>query len=211
MSGELPKVNDTQGMLRKLVQDKLKSAHPETVGELSRLVSSNAAYDESKFISTIKNMKADGSIDLREPALEIDSIWDYVLPSPVSAWFWATLIVVSLAAAVIVLAPTGYVFVGLRWLLGLVFSLYLPGFALLRLLYPKGSELDPIERFVLSVGVSLAVVPLVGLALYYSSLGLDLLAITSFLAIFTLLAAIGAAVRGYMTLRKESTDRGSGQ
>jgi hypothetical protein len=207
----LPEANESPDLFRKLVEDKLKSAHPETIEELSRLISSYPDYDEAEFISTIREMKAHGSINLLEPALEIDSIWDYILPSPASAWFWVTLVVVLLAASVIVQAPTGYPFVGLRWLLGLVFSLYLPGFALLRLLYPKGSELDPIERFVLSVGVSLAVVPLAGLVLYYSSLGLDLFAITSFLALFTLLAAIGAAVRGYMTLRKESTDRGSGQ
>jgi uncharacterized membrane protein len=88
-----------------------------------------------------------------------------------------------------------------RWVLGSVFVLFLPGYSLLQLLFPKGSELDSLERFALDIGISLAVVPLIGLMLNFTPWGIRLVPIMISLAGFTIVMSIGAALRKYWAVR----------
>ncbi len=53
----------------------------------------------------------------------------------------------------------------LRIILGLPFILFFPGYTLITALFPKKSDLGAIERVALSFGLSIAVVPLIGLIL----------------------------------------------
>jgi uncharacterized membrane protein len=89
-----------------------------------------------------------------------------------------------------------------RWVLGSVFVLYLPGFSLIQLLFPKGKEIDALERFALSIGLSLAVVPLIGLVLNFTPWGIRFAPITTSLGAFTTVALIAAAMRKYLEIRK---------
>jgi len=73
----------------------------------------------------------------------------------------------------------------LRNLLGLPLVLFLPGYALIAALFPAKSDLDGIERTALSFGLSIAVVPLIGLGLNYTPWGIRLLPILISLSIFT--------------------------
>jgi uncharacterized membrane protein len=82
--------------------------------------------------------------------------------------------------------------------LGLVFVLFLPGYTLVAALYPRKDDLDPAERLALSLGLSIAVVPLVGLGLNYSPWGVHLDPILAFLTLFVVLAASVAAYRRLM-------------
>src|SRR3972149_42796 len=61
-----------------------------------------------------------------------------------------------------------------RIILGLPFVLFFPGYALMAALFPRKDDIDPIERVALSLGLSIAVVPLIGLALNYSPWGIRL-------------------------------------
>lgn len=60
----------------------------------------------------------------------------------------------------------------LRNIIGLPFVLFLPGYALIAALFPAKSDLDGIERTALSFGMSIAVVPLIGLGLNYTPWGI---------------------------------------
>jgi len=79
--------------------------------------------------------------------------------------------------------------------LGLVFVLFLPGYVLVAALYPRKDDLDLVERLALSLGLSIAVVPLIGLALNYSPWGIRLDPILAFLTLFIVLAASVAMYR----------------
>lgn len=73
-----------------------------------------------------------------------------------------------------------------RNILGLPLVLFLPGYALIAALFPAKSDLDGIERTALSFGLSIAVVPLIGLGLNYTPWGIRLLPILISLSVFTL-------------------------
>ena len=82
-----------------------------------------------------------------------------------------------------------------RVLLGLLLVLFLPGYSLIAALFPKRDDLDGIERIALSFGLSIAVVPLLGLALNYTPFGIRLVPILIVLSMFTISLAVVACVR----------------
>jgi uncharacterized membrane protein len=62
----------------------------------------------------------------------------------------------------------------LRIIFGLPFLLFLPGYALVSALWAKNTELDMLERTALSLGLSIALVALVGFGLNFTPLGITL-------------------------------------
>jgi len=83
----------------------------------------------------------------------------------------------------------------IRTALGLPMVLFLPGYALIAALFPKKDDLDGIERVALSFGLSIAVVPLIGLGLNYTPWGIRLLPILISLSFFTIAMCLVAVLR----------------
>jgi uncharacterized membrane protein len=83
----------------------------------------------------------------------------------------------------------------MRTILGLPMVLFLPGYALIAALFPKKDDLDGIERVALSFGLSIAVVPLIGLGLNYTPWGIRLLPILVSLSFFTIAMCVVAVYR----------------
>ncbi len=74
----------------------------------------------------------------------------------------------------------------LRIALGLIFILFLPGYALIAALFPSGESIDWIERLALSFGLSIAVTPLIGLMLNYTPWGIRLEPVVASITVFIL-------------------------
>jgi uncharacterized membrane protein len=79
--------------------------------------------------------------------------------------------------------------------LGLVMVLFLPGYALIAALFPRKDDLDGIERVALSFGLSIAVVPLMGLGLNYTPWGIRLVPVVISLCLFTVMMSVAAHLR----------------
>lgn len=77
----------------------------------------------------------------------------------------------------------------LRIIFGLCLILFFPGYTLLSALFPRKGDLSGIERVALSFGLSIAIVPLVGLILNYTPWGIRLYPILIAITIFILAAA----------------------
>ncbi|KKH49594.1 hypothetical protein EO95_14950 [Methanosarcina sp. 1.H.T.1A.1] len=83
----------------------------------------------------------------------------------------------------------------IRIVLGLPLVLFLPGYALVALLFPTKTGLEGIERAALSVGMSVAIVPLIGLVLNNTSFGIKEVPLLASLSVFIILACAAAYVR----------------
>ena len=82
----------------------------------------------------------------------------------------------------------------MRLALTLLLALFLPEYSLIAALFPRKGDLDGIDRIALSFGLSIAVVPLLGLALNYTPFGIRLVSIPIVLSIFTVSLAVVAYV-----------------
>ncbi|MCJ7511164.1 MAG: DUF1616 domain-containing protein [Dehalococcoidia bacterium] len=145
----------------------------------------------------------------RRSGLERDWSWSLEPPKPGRArwqrWPWVVGAIADIAAAVgLTLATTLVVLLApfvepARIGLSLAFVLFLPGYVLLAALYPRKDDLDPVERLALSLGLSIAVVPLIGLGLNYSPWGIRLNPMLAFVTLFIILTA-GVAICRRLTL-----------
>ncbi len=82
-----------------------------------------------------------------------------------------------------------------RTVLGLSLVFFLSGYSLISMLFPRRNELEWIERFILSFGLSIVIVPLFGLILNYTPYGIRLEPILIVLSIFTIFCSLVAWMR----------------
>jgi hypothetical protein len=113
-----------------------------------------------------------------------------------SLWFWSmtALIMLTIPMVLYVVDPP---LLYLRYVLGSLFVLYMPGSMLIEALYPKSQDLESLTRLSLSIGLSLAVIPLIALFLNYTPWGIGLTPITISLAAFTEAMVVTALIRKY--------------
>lgn len=105
-------------------------------------------------------------------------------------------IVITLLTAFVISIPIPFsIILPLRIVLGLLFILLLPGYALIAALFPKKGDLDGIERVALSLGFSIVVATLIGLLLNYTPRGIRLNSVLISLSFFIISLSVAAAFR----------------
>ncbi|WP_461866747.1 DUF1616 domain-containing protein [Thermococcus sp.] len=98
-------------------------------------------------------------------------------------WDLITIIFLSIILDLVIFyAPESLI----RKVLGLGFVLFFPGYVFITALFPNRRELDNLERLALSFGLSIAIVPLIGLALNYTPWGIRLMPILVSLTVFNI-------------------------
>jgi len=85
--------------------------------------------------------------------------------------------------------------VGVGNLAAIFLVLFTPGYALVAALFPSGKEIDWVERVALSVGLSIAVVPLLGLVLNFTPFGIRFPSVVATVVAFTCLLGLVAYFR----------------
>lgn len=79
--------------------------------------------------------------------------------------------------------------------LGLIFALFSPGYTLVAAIFARRDDLDIVQRLALSFGLSIVVVPLVGVVLNYTPWGIGLYPVLVSLLVFIIVAAAVAWYR----------------
>lgn len=92
-----------------------------------------------------------------------------------------------------VIPPLNYT--PLNTILGLIFILFLHGYSLTACLFTKKDDLDVIERFALSFGLSILIAPLITFILNFTPLGIHLIPILLSLSSFTIIFSLIAYIR----------------
>ena len=82
----------------------------------------------------------------------------------------------------------------IRTILGIPMVLFIPGYVLIAALFPKKKDLDSMERIALSFGMSITMVPLIGLLLNYT-FGIRLIPLIITLCIYILALTITTIYR----------------
>lgn len=175
----------------------------EKLLQLIVFVKEKMPIPEKEISEAILNLQARGKIKLEnQPPPTPPKLTTY-LKTEQALWYWATIATATITAVIVFtvpenLNPLSYV----RIVLGTIFILWLPGYTFIRALFPQhepaktnAKNLDTIERVSLSLGMSLALVPIVGLLLNYTPWGIRLTPIVLSLLALTIVFATTAAVR----------------
>jgi len=183
-------------ILIKLVEEK----KPTSVRQLVNLTKSETILvPEQKIIQHILQLQSQGKLKLKEPLIETPPRLSTYLKTTEATWYWITIILATTTAlTVFTIQENSYPLIYIRNILGAIFVLFLPGYSLIKLLFPK-KEIDNIERTVLSIGMSLALVPITGLILNYTPWGIKTTPITLSLLTLTILFATAAIIRKQQT------------
>jgi hypothetical protein len=202
VAARLQKSKGSKFFLGETIQNTVKLQHPETVKQLATVVMADGSVEEADFVATVKRMANNGTLTLGPPSYEVETVLDYLFTFTLSGWLWMSFVTIGLSLLAVSLIPDLFPLNVVRWVLGSIFVLYLPGFSLIQLLFPKGKEIDSLERFALSIGLSLALVPLIGLVLNFTPWGIRFAPIVAALGTFTAAALLAAAMRKYLQIRK---------
>ena len=178
-----------------------------TLGELVSEISAKLKVSELEVAKAVYKLREEGRLVLLDPSPP-RSFPAYLFSSR-CVWFWLLLLAVAITDALIAASP-GPPLLYLRYVFGSAFVLYVPGASLIELLYPKRGDLSQLERLALSIGLSLALVPLVGLLLNYTPWGIRLGPITASLTALSTLLSLGAAYRKYLYHRLASLEATKG-
>jgi hypothetical protein len=182
---------------------------PQSVKELTSILRDALNLKEEEILKVVLKLQAEGVIKLENQVHGSLSFIGYV-KTVEAIWYWVTVAVAAVTAVMIfIISEDFYPWIYLRNAFGLVFILFLPGYAFVKAVFPinmpievSSRELETIERIALSIGLSLALVPMIGLVLYYTPLGIDLTPIVLSLLALTLFLATIAAVREHKSKSK---------
>ena len=187
--------------LKNSVQKIIRENHPTTVGEVAQTIKAVRSFDDDDLVSVIRRMVNEGSLTLAKPSYSHETLIDYFFTPSLSTWFWITALVTALTVLLLRTAPNLSALEFPRWILGSLFVLYLPGYALIRFLRPDSSEMDWVEKHTLSVVASFTITALAGVALEYAGVGINLTTVTGSMTIFVLFFIVVAAIRDYQRTR----------
>lgn len=189
--------------LELLITSVIEEKKPDSVDQLVKLVAAEG-FSEEKIVKQISRLERLGRIGLESDKLETVALRKRLF-SYSAFWYWGV-IVFCLAAVFSVLAiPSDLIpFVYIRWMFGLVLLLYVPGFCLVRSLFPK-KEIMNIEVVIWNLCFSLIMVLLVALFWNFTPLGLSEMPIAVTLAVLSVLLASVAVLRN---TNANHTDKG---
>ena len=196
--------NTPKNEMDQFIIQTVKEKKPENVKKLVRLTKEKFHLPEQEILNRILHLQETEKIHLKpNQTLIREKISDYLLSSQ-AYWYWTTIIVTLTTVLLVFTVPeNAYPLVYARYILGSIYVLWLPGYTLIKALFPE-KELDNIERVALSIGLSLALVPLVGLFLNYTPWGIRLTPITLSLLALTITFATAAIIREHQNKLKQS-------
>ena len=193
----------------------VETAKPENVQQLIDQVQALSSKPKQEILDRILQLQQTEKIHLKPPQTPTPEKLTSYLRSNQALWYWITIALTIATAIVVFTVPEdAFPLVYLRYVLGTIFILWLPGYAFIKALFPQNlpfakalahsldtseKELDAVERVALSLGMSIALVPIVGLLLNYTPWGISLTPIVLSLLALTTVFATAAIIREHQT------------
>jgi len=214
--------NSSKDELDKQIIQAVKETQPESIRQLVDLLHEKSQCSEQEILNRISRLQEKGKIHLvSQPPVPPRSFASY-LRSNYAYWYWTTIILTLATTLIVFIVPVNdFPLVYARYALGIIYIMWLPGYAFTKALFPRNlpfarglahslgtteKTLDTIERVALSVGMSIAIVPMVGLLLYYIPWGIQLTPIVLSLSALTATFATAAVLRGHQIGIKQNVE-----
>lgn len=197
------KDNSQEDELVQAILQIMKEKKPQTMDQLADLTKDETRISKEEIVRVVLKLHDEGRISLESPSPSPVTKFGEYLGTGQALWYWITLLATFATAASVFMVPeNAYPFVIIRYILGSLFVLWLPGYTFIKMLFPVGysgkpadKNLDAIQRVALGIGLSLALVPMVGLVLNYTPWGIRLTPVVVSLTTLTFVFATVALIR----------------
>lgn len=177
----------------------VKSKNPPTVEKLITLAEKELNISQDMVLKYVIELENQEKLKLFLPPELVPSKLRTYLFSTHATWFWIIITLsITTIITVFIIPEKAVPYVYVRHILGSIFVFFLPGFSLIKTLFPT-REINSIERIALSIGVSLTIVPLIGFLLINTPWGIKLIPITLSLLALTVFLTITGLLREYYT------------
>ena len=168
-----------------------------SVQELHDALSAHHSLTKAQVTDMVWRLAKQDQVNLEDVPPVTRSLVEFLRLWERNLWLYASW-VLSVATVLAVYAiPDTYPWVVVRWVLGLQFVLFIPGYVTTQTLFPRGRNLNPIERCGLSVGLSIVEVPLVAFMLNLTPWEVRLTPIVISLSILTVGLSLIVLAREY--------------
>jgi len=217
----LPKKPAEDALDRQIIRT-VEIAKPENVQQLVDQVQALSSKSKQEILNRIMHLQQEEKIRLKPPQTPTPEKFRSYLRSNHAVWYWITMTLTLATTLIVFVVPEDdFPLVYARYALGIVYILWLPGYAFIKALFPQTlpfaralahslgtteKNLDTIERVALSLGMSIALVPIIGLLLNYTPWGIRLTPIVLSLTAFTIIFATAAIVREHQIGIKQDAD-----
>jgi hypothetical protein len=201
---ELSKNEKRNDSIKDIIIKTINEQKPQTTSQLVGLIQKTTHLSENEIIQVLNQLIDEDKIHFDVKPETFPSFGTYIF-SFESAWYWIIIAIALLTTLTVFTIPQDWFpFAYVRNVLGVIFVFLLPGYALVRAIFQKkvpikttSESFDNIERLILSIAMSLALTPIIGLILYYTPLGIGLTPVTLSLLALTVLFATAAMAREY--------------
>jgi hypothetical protein len=195
-------------LLLELMEDK----KARSVSQLVSLLREHVEISENQARDKVINLETQGKIKFFTQPLTLSSKISSYLKTGQASWFWIATIFALLTLVSVFLIPENFQPLSyLRSIVVVIFIAFLPGYTLVKTLFPVEvsietfeGDFDQIERFALSICMSLVVVPIVGLYLNFTPWGIGLAPMTFFIFGFSMVFSVIALIREHRAKIKTS-------
>ena len=168
----------------------LKTYKGSRLNQILNKISTQTNRKKESTIREIFDLNSNGRIYLKDPNPPKRLIKYFI--SIYSLWFWLIEAFLAMTVLSVLYLPSTYPFYYLRAISGLLFPLFIPGYVLVETIYPQKSSLERFERLILSIGLSIFLVPSIGLILNYTPWRITLISsLISLVIIVTIIGIIG--------------------
>ena len=186
--------------IKKKIIEIIQQKKPETIQNLFDIIKIEYPIKLDYFMEQVLELQEQNLIYFKEIDITPKKIQNHLFSSR-SNWFWITILIILLTNTSIYLIPENkYPLSYLRYIFSTIFLIYLPGYSFIKALYPV-KEIDKIERYALSIGSSIAIVPFIGFILNYTIWEIRLTPIVICLTILTIISSIIGLYREYTVIK----------
>lgn len=165
-----------------------------------------SSVSKTLFASEIKELEAEGQVELLGPVVEVRSVSQYLRNLDESLWFHFAIITAALTF-LLALYDNLYPWEIARWVFGSIEATVSVGYVTLKAIFPKKEEFDSIEMIALAVATSISVSALLALLVDISPFGLTELPVLTALTLYSFAVSFAALGVNYRWRRRNIASR----
>jgi len=179
--------------IKNIIIETIKNNNPKTTSELINYIQKQYNFNENILLNKILELNKLEIINFKKEDIKRPIKFTAYLFSKYSSWFWMIIVFNIINIIIITSIKTdNHPYIYIRYISGMLFLFFIPGFSLIKLLSIE-RNINNFEKTLLSIGCSIAIIPITGLLLNYIEIQITIYSIV-FILVFLATIFSGIAI-----------------